>query len=65
VPRFARRAGPVGLALTAYDLWKKLPPGQRKMIAAQAKRYGPVVAAGAVRSARVAAQAVKKRRTTS
>jgi hypothetical protein len=64
VPKFARRAGPVGLALTAYDLWKKLPPGQRKAIAAQAKRYGPVVAAGAARSARAAAEAVKKRRAS-
>ena len=62
MPKFPRRAGPVGLALTAYDLWKKLPPGQRKMIADHAKRYGPVVAAGAVRSARAAAGAVRKRR---
>jgi hypothetical protein len=62
VPRVPRRAGPIGLALTAYDLWKKLPPGQREMIAAKAKRYGPAVAAGALRSARAAAEAVKKRR---
>jgi hypothetical protein len=34
------------------------------MIARHARRYGPVVAAGALRSARAAAVAVKKRRAS-
>jgi hypothetical protein len=61
VPKIPRRPGAVGLALTAYDLWRKLPPSQRRMITAQARRYGPAVVAGAVRSARAARAAVKNR----
>ena len=40
-----RRAGPVGLALTAWDLWRRLPPKQRKQVADLARKHGPKVAA--------------------
>src|SRR6266571_306373 len=33
---FARRAGPLGLALSAWDLWRRLPPKQRKQVLALA-----------------------------
>ena len=41
MPKLVRRAGPLGVALTAYDLWKRLPPKQRQAIVGQARRYGP------------------------
>jgi hypothetical protein len=56
-----RRAGPVGLALTAYDVWKRLSPRQRQLVLKQAKRYGPIVAAQALRSARAMASPRKRR----
>jgi hypothetical protein len=60
VPRVSR-AGPIGLAFTAYDVWRRLSPRQRRLIVGQAKRYGPLVAAQALRSARIAAASLKKR----
>ncbi len=39
-----RRAGAVGVALTAVDLWRRLTPKQREWVAAQAKEHGPRVA---------------------
>ena len=40
-----RRAGPIGLALTAWDLWRRLPPRQRKQLLNLARKHGPKVAA--------------------
>jgi hypothetical protein len=54
------RVGPVGLALTAYDVWRRLPPRHRRLVLQQARRYGPLIAGQAVRSARAAAAARKK-----
>lgn len=48
MPRFrtlGRRAGPLGLALTAWDLWRRLPPKQRKQVLDLARKHGPKVAA--------------------
>jgi len=39
-----RRAGPLGLALTAYDLWRRIPPKQRAQLAKQMRKHGPRVA---------------------
>ena len=46
VPRLFpfRRVGPFGLALTAYDLWRRLPPKQRKQVLDAARKHGPRVA---------------------
>jgi hypothetical protein len=47
VPRLTklgRRAGPLGLALTAWDLWKRLPPKQRKQLLEAARKHGPTIA---------------------
>jgi hypothetical protein len=44
VPGFStlgRRAGPLGLALTAWDLWRRLPPKQRKQLMKVARKHGP------------------------
>lgn len=58
VPRLnpLRRMGPVGLALTAYDLWRRLPPKQRKQVLTAARRHGPRIAA------KVAERAARRRR---
>jgi hypothetical protein len=47
-----RRAGPVGIALTAYDIWRRIPKRQRKQIIAATRKHGP----------RVAAQLIQRRR---
>jgi hypothetical protein len=44
-----RRAGPLGLALTAYDLYRRLPPKQRKQVLDLARKHGPKVATNALR----------------
>jgi hypothetical protein len=31
------RIGPLGLALTAYDVWKRLPPRHRRLVLQQAR----------------------------
>jgi hypothetical protein len=47
-----RRAGPVGIALTAYDIWRRIPKRQRKQIVAATRKHGP----------RVASQLIQRRR---
>ncbi|MCA1680532.1 MAG: hypothetical protein LC777_17070 [Actinobacteria bacterium] len=47
-----RRAGPLGLALTAYDIWRRLPPKQRQRLIQGARKHGP----------RLASDAMKRRR---
>ena len=37
------RAGPVGLALTAWDLWRRLPPKQRKQLLKAAREHAPKI----------------------
>jgi hypothetical protein len=39
------RPGPVGLAITLYDVWRRLPPKQRKQVAVLARKHGPKAAA--------------------
>jgi len=46
----SRRAGPLGIALTAWDLWRRLPPKQRKQVLALARKHGPKVAARVLRA---------------
>ena len=41
----SRRAGPVGLALTAFDIWRRLPKKQRRQILDAARKHGPRYAA--------------------
>ena len=47
-----RRAGPLGIALTAWDLWRRLPPKQRRQMLALARKHGPKVAARVMRAGR-------------
>jgi hypothetical protein len=53
VPRLNpfRRVGPVGVALTAYDIWRRLPPKQRQQVLNVARKHGPRIAAQMVNRA--------------
>ena len=45
MPRLiTRRLGPFGMALTAWDIWRRLPPKQRRWVAQQVRRHGPRIA---------------------
>ena len=55
MPRLRPRLGPVGVALTLWDVWRRLPPRQRKWVLDQARAHGP-------RIAQQALQAQKNRR---
>jgi hypothetical protein len=55
VPKLRRTGSAVGLAFAAYDAWLRLTPRQRRAVLAYTRRYGPVVAAQAMRSAKAAA----------
>jgi hypothetical protein len=43
--RAFRRTGTVGLALTAWDIWRRIPKEHRRLIVRQARKHGPRVAA--------------------
>jgi hypothetical protein len=47
-----RRAGPIGIALTAYDIWRRIPPRQRRQIIAATRKHGPRMAAKVVEAGR-------------
>ena len=61
MPKLTPKAGPLGLALTAYDLWRRLSPRQNALVAKQARHYAPLIAEGAIRSARAAKASLTKR----
>jgi hypothetical protein len=42
--RSFRGAGTIGLALTAWDIWRRIPKQHRRAILRQARKHGPVVA---------------------
>jgi hypothetical protein len=44
MPRF-RPTSPIGIAFTAFHLWRRLPPAQRKRVLQVARAHGPKVGA--------------------
>jgi hypothetical protein len=44
MPRL-RPTSPIGIAFTAYHLWRRLPRSQRKRVLHAARMHGPKVAA--------------------
>ena len=44
MPRLRPRIGPLGIALTLWDVYRRLPPKQRKQLIALARTHGPTVA---------------------
>jgi hypothetical protein len=43
MPRLRR--SPIGVALTAFELWRRLPPKQRQKMLKATRTHGPRVAA--------------------
>jgi hypothetical protein len=43
MPSLRPRLGPVGVALTLYDVWRRLPPKQRQQAFELARKHGPAV----------------------
>ena len=39
------RPGPIGVAMTLFDVWRRLPPKQRKQVVELARKHGPKAAA--------------------
>ena len=44
MPRAVRSLKPLGLALTAWDIWRRIPKEHRRLIVRQARKHGPRVA---------------------
>ena len=61
MPKLPLRTGALGLALSAYDVWKKLPPERRTKIVEQVRKHGPRVAKEAATIARSAAARARRR----
>jgi hypothetical protein len=49
------RVGPVGVALTMYDIWSRLTPAQRRRVLIATRRHGPTIARAVAARAKVAA----------
>ena len=46
MPRLGKlRPGPVGVAIALYDIWRRLPPKQRRQALTLARKHGPKAAA--------------------
>jgi hypothetical protein len=43
-PPFIKKMGPVGLFITAYDIWRRIPPHHRRRITAETRKHAPAVA---------------------
>jgi hypothetical protein len=50
--KLTRRLGPVGTMLAIWDLWRRLPPKQRRWVVKQARKHGPRLAKQAVAAQR-------------
>jgi hypothetical protein len=55
IPKLARRTGSLGLALTAWDMWRRIPPAQRRALLAGARTHGPRLVKTAATAATAAA----------
>ncbi len=52
--RFRRlRPTPWALTIAAWDIWRRLPPAQRRQLVMAARRHGPRLAARAAKAATV------------
>jgi hypothetical protein len=52
VSRLVFRRSTVALAFSAYRMWRRLPPKQRRQIIEQTRKHGPRIAKKAVATAR-------------
>jgi hypothetical protein len=49
---FTRKMGPVGVVLTAIDIWRRIPPKHRRRIVSEARKHGPRLAKAAAKRQR-------------
>jgi hypothetical protein len=55
MPRLTKlRPGPVGIAITLWDVWRRLPPKQRKQVLNLARKHGPKAASKVLQMQRAA-----------
>jgi hypothetical protein len=57
VPRaryVTRRFGAVGVVLTAWDIWRRIPKQHRRRITREARKHAPTVARAVARQVRQA-----------
>jgi hypothetical protein len=54
------RPGPIGIAITLWDVWRRLPPKQRKQVLNLARKHGPKAASKVLRMRR-AVRSTKRR----
>jgi len=52
MPRRRPGPAPIVIALTVYDIWRRLPAAQRRQLAGLARKHGPTVASKAYKAAR-------------
>jgi hypothetical protein len=52
VKKLKLRPTPWALAVAAWDLWRRLPPKQRKQVIGLARKHGPKVAKQVVKARR-------------
>jgi len=50
------RPTPFGMALTAFELWRRLPPQQRRMVMRATRTHGPRVMAAVLAASRARRQ---------
>jgi hypothetical protein len=65
VPKIGRvgyRGSALGVALTAWDIWRRIPPHQRKLLVSQARKHGPLLVSRAVGASRTVGSARKGRK---
>jgi len=55
-----RRLGPVGVVLTAWDIWRRIPKRHRRRIAQEARKHAPTVARAMARQVRQARELKNK-----
>jgi hypothetical protein len=46
------RPSPWALTIAAWDIWRRLPPEQRRQLARMARKHGPRLASRAAKAAR-------------
>jgi hypothetical protein len=56
-----RAPGAIGLVITAYDIWRRLPQSQRRQLSGAARKHGPRIAKAAATAAMAKRAARKKR----
>lgn len=57
---FTRRLGPIGVVLTAWDIWRRIPKQHRRRITREARKHAPTVARTVARQVRQARESRRR-----